>query len=59
MAQPDNGIPIIPYYHYNKDRELPILLEFLREVVSCEDVRKKLRGYFFWYRYVGACEADA
>ncbi len=53
MAQPENGIPILPYYHFNKDRELLSLLDFLKEVLDCDDVREKLRSYFFWHKYFG------
>lgn len=53
MAQPENGIPILPYYHFNKDRELLSLLDFLKEVLDCDDVRDKLRLYFFWHKYMG------
>lgn len=38
--QPENGIPILPFYHFSKDRELHPLLDFLREVVGAEDSRK-------------------
>lgn len=43
MVQPENGIPILPYYHYFKDKELMQLADFLREVLSCEDVRPRIR----------------
>jgi hypothetical protein len=39
MLQPDNGIPVLPYYHFNKDRELPILLDFLKDILDANDVR--------------------
>jgi CTD small phosphatase-like protein 2 len=51
MLQPDNGIPILPYYHFNKDRELLMLLDFLKELIKTDDVRHKLRSHFFLNKY--------
>ena len=53
MTQPENGIAILPYYHFNKDRELLVLLEYLREVLNCDDVRDHIKKHFFWHRYTG------
>lgn len=52
MLQPDNGIPILPYYHFNKDRELLALLDFLKELVKEDDMRDKVRSHFFWQRFL-------
>ena len=52
MIQPENGIPILPYYHFNKDRELLILLDFLKDVLKEDDVRDKVKKTFFWHKYV-------
>jgi CTD small phosphatase-like protein 2 len=41
--QPENGIPIIPFYDNNKDRELVTLLPFLRELITLSDVRPAIR----------------
>ena len=30
MTQPEFGIPILPFYHFAKDKELNVLIEFLR-----------------------------
>lgn len=38
-VQPENGIPIIPFYDNNKDRELVTLLSYLRELLQQQDVR--------------------
>ncbi len=51
MLQPYNGIPILPYYHYGKDKELLYLLGFLREVVKADDVRSPVKKTFFWNKY--------
>lgn len=57
MLQPDNGIPILPYYHFNKDRELLSLLDFLRELIKFDDMREKVRSHFFWHKYLSS-DAD-
>ena len=40
ILQPENGIPIVPFYHFSKDKELEYLLPFLQRVVEAEDCRK-------------------
>ena len=52
MTQPEYGIPILPYYHFNKDKELLSLLKFLRELVDETDMRVKIKKTFFWEKYV-------
>lgn len=51
MLQPFNGIPILPYYHYGKDKELVNLLGFLKEVLQADDVRVPIKKTFFWNKY--------
>jgi CTD small phosphatase-like protein 2 len=49
LGQLDNGIPIIPFYNYKQDSELPQLQEFLLDMVLREkDVRKHIRKYFHY-----------
>lgn len=50
--QPENGIPIVPFYHFSKDKELEHLLPFLRRVVEAEDCRKVVMETFFWDKYM-------
>lgn len=45
--QPDNGIPILPYYEGSEDRELPKLGNFVRNAIfQLADVRPVLRDTF-------------
>lgn len=45
--QPDNGIPILPYYEGSEDRELPKLGRFVRSAIfQLADVRPVLRDTF-------------
>jgi TFIIF-interacting CTD phosphatase-like protein len=30
LLQPENAVPIVPFYHYARDNELETLLDFLR-----------------------------
>lgn len=52
MMQPFNGIPVLPYYHYAKDRELLSLIPFLKEILDADDVRVPLKKTFFWHKYL-------
>ena len=45
-AQPDNGIPILPYYQGKMDYELKALEKYLMGMVMCEDVRDVNRKTF-------------
>lgn len=38
-AQPENGIPILPYYHGRTDFELKALEKYLLGLVLVKDVR--------------------
>ncbi len=51
MLQPFNGVPVLPFYHYGKDKELVALLGWLKELVKESDVRQGVRKMFFWQRY--------
>ena len=51
MCEPCQGIPILPFYNFSKDKELLGLLEFLRELVKEDDMRLKIRDVFFWEKY--------
>lgn len=44
--QPDNGVPILPFYRNKKDRELEYLSSFLLTLKKCDDVRTMIRQYF-------------
>lgn len=45
--QPENGIPIIPYYReYDTDSELKLLEDFLLKIIDAEDVRVHISNYF-------------
>ena len=48
LLQPENGIPILPYYHFSKDRELETLLEYLKILIEEKDCRNMIRKTFFW-----------
>ena len=48
ILQPENGIPIIPFYHYARDRQLEVLLDFLKGLVEAEDMRKVVLNTFCW-----------
>jgi hypothetical protein len=52
MMQPFNGIPVLPFYHYAKDKELVGLVGFLKEILSEDDVRVKIKKIFFWQKYL-------
>lgn len=52
ILQPDNAVPIVPFYHFAKDKELEHLLEFLKMAVQCEDMRDAVRKCFFWEKYM-------
>jgi TFIIF-interacting CTD phosphatase-like protein len=52
ILQPENAIPMLPYFHYNKDRELESLLEYLRVLVKQKDMRVMLRQTFFYDKYI-------
>lgn len=52
LLQPENGIPILPFYHFNKDRELETLLVFLKEIVKHDDLRTEIKRTFFWDAYL-------
>ena len=44
--QPDNGIPILPFYDNQNDDELSLLVDFLYDLEDEPDVRNKVRDYF-------------
>lgn len=50
-AQPDNGIPILPYYHGKADYELKALEKYLLRMVLMDDVRHLNRETFQLHRY--------
>jgi hypothetical protein len=52
ILQPENAIPIIPFYHYTRDRELETLLEYLKTLVNAEDTRTVILNTFFWDKLV-------
>ena len=54
MAMPQFGIPILPFYHFAKDKQLNALLEFLKELVKEEDMREKIKKTFFWDSYLNS-----
>ena len=43
MAFPFQGVPIVPFYNFSKDKELMNLLEYLRKLVEEEDMRKAIK----------------
>eukprot|EP01017_Pseudomicrothorax_dubius_P033854 TRINITY_DN4581_c0_g2_i4.p1 TRINITY_DN4581_c0_g2~~TRINITY_DN4581_c0_g2_i4.p1 ORF type:complete len:566 (+),score=66.57 TRINITY_DN4581_c0_g2_i4:92-1789(+) len=49
--QPENGIPILPYYNNKGDCEFIALGEFLRNLASAEDVREVNRETFKLHLY--------
>lgn len=51
LAQPNNGIPIIPFYNNQKDTELKDLLQLLKKLIEYDDVRVPLRKKFFFNNY--------
>ena len=50
-AQPDNGIPILPYYHGKQDFELKALERYLFTMVMASDVREVNRQTFQFHLY--------
>lgn len=56
MTQPEFGIPIFPFYHYAKDKELITLLEFLKRLVKEPDMRKMITETFLWDKYLKSDE---
>jgi len=50
-AQPDNGIPILPYYHGKSDYELKALENYLLGLVLAKDIRLVNRKTFQLHRY--------
>lgn len=50
-AQPDNGIPILPYYHGKADFELKALERYLQQMVLAKDVRTVNRKTFQLHNY--------
>jgi CTD small phosphatase-like protein 2 len=48
----DNGIPIASWYGSQNDRELVNLMELLKNIKECDDVRPFLRKKFQLYRYL-------
>jgi len=51
-AQPDNGIPILPYYHGKTDYELKALEQYLQGMILLKDVRELNRKTFQLHRYL-------
>ena len=47
MSQIDNGIPIKSYCGETSDKELLLLLPFLKELSTSDDVRVNLRQKYF------------
>lgn len=37
--QKQNGIPIVPFYHYKEDNQLESLILFIKQVIALEDCR--------------------
>jgi len=50
-AQPDNGIPILPYYHGKSDFELRALEKYILNMVMASDVRQINRQTFQFHQY--------
>jgi hypothetical protein len=48
MFQPENGVPILPFYHLAKDKELLSLIEFLKKAIEFGDMRELINKTFFW-----------
>ena len=44
--QPDNGIPIVPFFDNKNDDELNFLTDFLFDLEDENDVRIKIKEYF-------------
>ena len=49
--QPENGVPIIPYYHGSKDFQLKMLTQYIKNMQFCEDVRTVNRKAFKLTKY--------
>ena len=45
--QPNNGFPMLPFYHNKKDTELIHLTHFMKKLTHKEDIRPVLNE-FFW-----------
>lgn len=43
LVQPENGIPILPFFNDKKDEELKKLVPYLMSMIGVQDVRQKLR----------------
>lgn len=43
LIQPENGIPILPFFDNKKDEELKNLVPYLMSMIGVTDVRQKLR----------------
>jgi CTD small phosphatase-like protein 2 len=50
-AQPENGIPILPYYHGKVDFELKALERYLHGMVMVKDVRTLNKKIFQLHLY--------
>ena len=49
--QMDNGVPIIAWYDDPRDRELYNLVDYLRALTACDDIRPVNRETFHLYRF--------
>jgi CTD small phosphatase-like protein 2 len=46
-----NGVPIIPYYNDKNDKELKLIVPFLKHLVDIDDVRVALKKTFKYKEY--------
>lgn len=56
--QPDNGIPIIPYYQGKNDYELSALKTYLNQLRFVDDIREINRKVFKLRSYPEYCAED-
>ena len=56
IFQPENGIPILPFYE-GQDSELYKLEKYLLHLVKCKDMREKNKKTFQFHRYNEFAEA--
>ena len=43
---------MVPFYHFAKDNELEILIDFLKIIANCEDTRTVIANTYFWDKYL-------
>lgn len=52
LLQPENAVPMLPYYHYARDQELCSLLDFLKVAIEAEDMRTVVLSTFCWDKLI-------